>query len=316
MKCLEKIVRRVVRAGLPVAVLAFATPTLAQDLNVGSMVWDTSNPFYVNFIKGQRDAAAKLGVNLDVQNGASRLETQVAVVQQFIAQKKNLIIVVPSDAQGIVPVVKEAAAAGIPVIAANNAVAEGGKVVTFIGSSNEIFGKLQCELLIRAIGTKGNVGYILGALGTDPQVNREKGFMKCLSAYPDIKVVAKQTANWDNAQALAIAQDWLNKYPKGELAAIVDQGPEGVTGAQNAVQMGRHDVKFVLGNYPATVQKAITDDVVFGTIVEDPYNQGYLSVQYAAAWLKGEQDKVDRPTHFMNNPVVTKENAATIPPEM
>ena len=194
--------------------------------------------------------------------------------------------------------------------------AEGGEVVTFVGSSNEIFGKLQCELLIRAIGTKGNVGYILGALGTDPQVNREKGFMKCLSAYPDIKVVAKQTANWDNAQALSVVQDWLNKYPKGELAAIVDQGPEGVTGAQNAVQMGRNDVKFVLGNYPATVQKAIEDGIVFGTIVEDPYNQGYLSVQYAAAWLKGEKDKVDHPAHFMNNPVVTKENAATIPPEM
>jgi ribose transport system substrate-binding protein len=301
---------------IAVSLMALTGPVMADDFKIGSMVWDTSNPFYVNFIKGQQDAAAKLGVALDVQNGNSKLETQVAVVQQFIAQKKDLIIVVPGDAQGIVPVVKEADAAKIPVIAANNNVAEGGPVVTFVGSSNYEFGKIQCELLIQAIGENGNVGYIMGALGTDPQVNRKKGFDDCLAAHPGIKVVAEQTANWDNAQALAVVQDWLNKYPAGQLAAIVDQGPEGVTGAQNANQSGRTDVKFVLGNYPASVQKAIQNGIVFGAIVEDPYRQGYTSVEYATSWLKGEKDKVERPTHFMKNPVVTKENAATIPPEM
>ena len=212
--------------------------------------------------------------------------------------------------------VKQAVAAGIPVIAANNNVAEGVEIVTFVGSSNYDFGQLQCKLLVEAIGNAGNVGYILGALGTDPQVNREKGFTDCLQAYPDIKIVAKQTANWDNAQALAVVQDWLSKYPSGELAAIVDQGPEAVTGAQNAQQSGRSDVKFVLGNYPATVQKAIIDGIVFGTIVEDPYTQGYTSVEYAYNWLSGAQDKVERPQHYMKNPVIKKDNAASVEPEM
>lgn len=288
----------------------------AAEYKVGSMVWDTTNPFYVNFIKGQKDAAAKFGVELDVQNGNSKLETQVAVVQQFIAQKKDLIIVTPGDAQGIVPVVKQALAASIPVIAANNNVAKGPDIVTFVGSSNYDFGQLQCKLLVQAIGESGNVGYILGALGTDPQVNREKGFADCLKDHPNIKIVAKQTANWDNAQALAVVQDWLNKYPKGQLAAIVDQGPEAVVGAQNAQKTGRSDVKFVLGNYPATVQKAVIDGIVFGTIVEDPYRQGYTSVEYAFDWLSGAKDKVERPQHYMKNPVITKENAASVPPEM
>ena len=288
----------------------------AEGYKVGSMVWETGNPFYVNFIKGQQDAAAKFGIQLDVQNGNSKLETQVAVVQQFIAQKKDLIIVTPGDAQGIVPVVKQAVAAGIPVIAANNNVGTGVDIVTFVGSSNYDFGQLQCKLLVEAIGNSGNVAYILGALGTDPQVNREKGFTDCLKDYPDIKIVAKQTANWDNAQALAVVQDWLSKYPSGQLAAIVDQGPEAVTGAQNAHQSGRTDVKFVLGNYPATVQKAIIDGIVFGTIVEDPYTQGYTSIEYAYDWLSGAKDKVERPQHYMKNPVIKQDNAASVDPEM
>ena len=84
------------------------------------MVWDASIPFYANFIKGQKEAAAKYGLDLDFQNGDSKLETQVSVVEQFLSQKKNLIIVTPGDAEGIVPVIKQAEQAGVPVIAANN----------------------------------------------------------------------------------------------------------------------------------------------------------------------------------------------------
>src|ERR1700722_13152841 len=100
------------------------------------MVWDASIPFYANFIKGQKEAAAKYGLDLDFQNGDSKLETQVSVVEQFLSQKKNLIIVTPGDAEGIVPVIKQAEQSGVPVSAANNNVRHGGNIVTFVGSSN------------------------------------------------------------------------------------------------------------------------------------------------------------------------------------
>jgi ABC-type sugar transport system substrate-binding protein len=287
-----------------------------QTFHIGSMVWDASIPFYANFIKGQKEAAAKYGIDLDFQNGDSKLETQVSVVEQFLSEKKNLIIVTPGDAEGIVPVIKQAEQAGVPVIAANNNVGYGGNIVTFVGSSNYEFGKLQGKLLVDAIGTSGNVAYLLGALGTDPQVNREKGMTDFLKSYPDIHIIAKQTANWNASQALSVTQDWLSKYPSGTINAIVDQGPEGISGAQNAAQTGRSDVKFVLGNYPETIRKAIEDGIVYGTIIEDPYHQGYTSVEYAYYWLTGQKDKVDRPQHYMPNPVITKANAASVPPEM
>jgi len=287
-----------------------------QTFHVGSMVWDASIPFYANFIKGQKEAAAKYGIDLDFQNGDSKLETQVSVVQQFISEKMNLIIVTPGDAEGIVPVIKQAEQAGVPVIAANNNVGRGGNIVTFVGSSNYEFGKLQGKLLVDAIGASGQVAYVLGALGTDPQVNREKGMTDFLQSYPGIRIIAKQTANWNASQALAVIEDWLSKYPSGTINAIVDQGPEGVAGALNAAQTGRSDVKFVLGNYPETIKKAIEDGIVYGTIIEDPYHQGYTSVEYAYYWLTDQKDKVERPQHYMANPVITKANAASVPPEM
>jgi len=290
-----------------------APASAARTLKVGAMVWDTTNPFYSNFLKGMKDAGQKYGVELDIQNGQADLATQVAVVQQFITQKKDLIIVTPGDAQGIVPVIKQANAAGIPVIAANNKVAEGAEVVTFVGADDYQYGTQQGEMLVQAIGESGNVGYVLGALGTSPQVLREQGLMDVLKKHPGIKIVVKQTANWNNAQALAVVQDWLGRFPQGQLAAVLDQGFEVVSGAQWAAQNGRPEVKFLTGDFPADIKKAITDGVIWGTVDQDPYPQGFTAVEYAYFWLNGQQGKVTRPNDFLPLPIVTKGNVDQFP---
>lgn len=285
----------------------------AEPVEVGAMVWNTAIPFYSNFIKGLEEAAACFGVTLDLQNGNGELATEVAVVQQFIAQGKDAIIVTPSDVEGIVPVIVEANQAGIPVFAANNRVGAGAEIVSFIGANDVEFGRRQGEMLVNAVGETAKVGVILGALGTSAQVLREQGLTEYLADHPGIEIIEKQTANWDGAEALAVAQDWLSKHAPGEITAIIDQGPEGVTAAQWAKQNDRSDVVFLLGDYPYDVKMAITDGVVAGTVDQDPYPQGYGAVEYAYYWLTGQQDKVERPDHFLPLPIVTAENVDQYP---
>jgi ribose transport system substrate-binding protein len=277
------------------------------------MVWNTANPFYSNFIKGQQDYAKKYGIDLDLENGQGELATQVAVIQQFITQKKDLIIVTPGDVEGIVPVIKQANDAGIPVIAANNKVGAGAQVVTFVGANDYEFGKMQGQMLVNAIGEKGTVALILGALGTSAQTLREQGLDDFLKDHTGIQVITKQTADWDNAKALAVTQDWLGKYAKGDLTAIIDQGPEGVSGAQWASQNGRTDVKFLLGDYPADVKRGISSGIVYGTVDQDPTPQGQQAVEYAFWYLSGQKDKLETPNHYLPLPIVTKENVDQYP---
>lgn len=285
----------------------------SEPIEVGAMVWNTAISFYSNFIAGQEDAAACYGVDLDLQNGNGDLATEVAVIQQFIAQGKDAIIVTPSDVEGIVPVILEANKAGIPVFAANNRIGEGADVVSFIGANDVEFGRRQGEMLVSAVGEEAKVGLVLGALGTSAQVLREQGLTEYLADYPGIEIIEKQTANWDGAEALALVQDWLSKYGEGEMVAIVDQGPEGVTAAQWAQQNDRADVKFLLGDYPFDVKVAISDGVVAGTVDQDPYPQGYQAVQYAYYWLLDQQDLVEQPDHFLPLPIVTAENVDEFP---
>lgn len=286
----------------------------AKKFTIGSMIWNTTIPFYTNLIKGEQDAAKKYGMTVVIRNGEADLAKEIAVVQQFVAQKVDLILVSPSNPEGIVPAVKQANTAGIPVIEVNSTVGKGAKTVTYVGANDFTFGERQGELLVRAIGKSGNVALILGHLGVSAQILREDGLQKYLKAYPEIKIVSKQSADWDFDKALSITQNLLTKYPKGTLQAIVSQGPEGVSGARYAAKIGRTDVKFIAGDYPKDVRDAIMQGTLYGTVNQDPYPQGYRAVEVAYFWLTGQRNKVKQPHDYLPLPLITKENVAKMPP--
>jgi ribose transport system substrate-binding protein len=288
--------------------------TGGQSFSVGSMIWNTSIPFYSNLIRGEQERGEELGITVDVRNGEGDIGTEVAVIQQFVAEGVDLILVSPSDAQGIVPAIQQANEAGIPVIEVNSTVGDGAETVTYVGADDFEFGQMQGEMLKQALPEGGNVGYILGHLGVSAQILRQDGLMDALQGVDDITIVEEQSADWDNAQALAITQDWLNKHPKGELAAIIDQGPEGATAAQFAHENGREEILFMMGDYPADVKAGIEAGYIYGTVNQDPYPQGTTAVDMACLVLTGRQAEVPTPNVYLPLPIVTAENVADYPP--
>jgi ribose transport system substrate-binding protein len=292
------------------AIISFSGAAGAADtqFTVGATIFDMSIPFYANFIKGLNDGAAENGLKLLLRDGQGDPSTQVAVLQQFITEKVDIIVIVPGDAQAVVPGVAQANAANVPVISANNKVGEGASIVTFVGADDYYFGKQQGKLLVEAIGNKGNVGYLMGKLGTSAQVLRRDGLMDFLKDYPGIKIVSEISEGWDSAKALASAQDMLSRYPKGEIDAILCQGPEAVPAARFAVESGRGEVKWILGDYPQDVREAIKEGIIYGTVDQDPYPQAVEALKMARLYLSGEAGKIPAPNYFLELPLVTKDN--------
>jgi ABC-type sugar transport system substrate-binding protein len=302
-----------------VATSVIAAASAAEAANkpykLGYMIWNASVPFYSNLIKNAKETAKAEGVTIDIQSGNGDLATQISVVQQFIAQGVDMILISPSDPKGIVPVIRQATAAGIPVMAVNTEAdtTSGAQVITYVGVNDYEFGQKQGDLLAQAVGETGKVGYITGKLGTSAELARKAGLEDTLKKHPGIEIVASQAADWDNTKALAITQDYLSKYPQGSLAAIIDQGPEGVNGANFATQQGRTDVKFIMGDYPLDVRNAILKGTVYGTVDQDPSPQGVNGVKDAVLWLDGKKDAVPTPHHYLDLPIITKENADKYP---
>jgi ribose transport system substrate-binding protein len=282
------------------------------------MINDMTNPFEAALGTAQETAAKKDGMTIHVVsgnvNGSISISAEISEIEDFISEHVNLILVCPSDPNAIVPVIKKANAAGIPVIAVNSGVGSGAKVVTFIGANNYTYGVAQAELTDKALGGKGTVALLQGVLGDSPEVLRTQGFEAQMKKYPNITIVAEETDNWINSDDIADVQDLVAKYPvKGELGAIVAQGPEIYAGANWAVSHGHTGISYIGGDYTTELKASIVSGAVYGTVNQSPAEQGQLSVEYAYDWLTGHHSAVVQPISYTGLPLVTESNVATTP---
>jgi ABC-type sugar transport system substrate-binding protein len=280
---------------------------------LGVMINDTTNPFLSTMGNALSATAAKYGMKVDILNGATDNSTELSDVQDLINKHVNAILLTPSDPVAIIPGVKEANQAGIPVFALNTAIAPGGQLVTYIGDSDYQYGVAEGEMAAKAINGHGNVAILLGVLGDSPEVQRLAGIKTALAKYPGIKIATTEVDLWQNAKNLADTQDLLAKYPKGQLAAVIAQGPEMYVGAAYAAKIGRTDVKFIAGDYSTQVETGIKAGQLYGTVDQSPELEGQLGAQLAYDWLTGKKSQVPTPDDYIPLPVITAANVSQYP---
>jgi ABC-type sugar transport system substrate-binding protein len=287
------------------------------NMHIGVSVAYLSVPFYANFKLGLEDGAKQYGFTYELLGGKmGDVPTEIANFQNFIAKKFDLILSTPSG-EGIIPGIKMVNKAKIPMIEVNNKAGYGRNdvsVVTYVGGDDVEFGSLQGELVHNEFkGAKIKVAYVMGFLSSPAQVLRAKGWDQFMSNHPEYKEVARVSDDFDSAKALAVVQDLLSRFPKGQLDAVVFQGPEGGAAVDFANRSGRSEIKFFSGDYPADVRQLIHDGKMTGTVDQDPYPQAYHAMEMAYYYLKGQESKIKKP-FYIALPLVTKDNAKSVPP--
>jgi ABC-type sugar transport system substrate-binding protein len=305
--------------GVAVATSASANAKTARPASsfvIGSVINDLSNPFLSTMGKAEQAAGAKAGVTVHVVSGSSSgtisISTQISEIQQFVSQKVNAILVTPSDPKAIVPAIKLANQAGIPVFAVNSTVGSGAKTVTFVGDNDYQYGVQEAKLVAQAIHGKGDVALLEGVLGDSPEVLRTNAIEATLKKYPKIKIVTKMVDAWTNPQNITDVQNLLSKYGKTGLAAVVAEGPEMYAGAELARSKGDTSTKFIAGDYSKQVQQAIEKGALYGTVDQSPATEGQMGVQYALDYLKGQKSKIKTPQAYIPLPLITKANVHKI----
>jgi ABC-type sugar transport system substrate-binding protein len=300
--------------GPGVATAAKVRSAASSNIVIGSVINDLTNPFLATMGKAEQSEAKKLGVTIHVVsgnvNGSISISQQVAEVEQFISRKVNMILVTPSDPSAIVPVIKKANAAGIPVMAVNTEVGPGAKVITFVGDNDYQYGVDEGKLVAQALHGKGNVALLLGVLGDSPEVLRTEGIKATLKQYPGIHIVTSLVDNWVNSTNIADVQDLMTKYHGNSLNAVVAEGPEMYAGAEYARSHGERSWVFIAGDYSTEVKAAIESGDVFGTVDQSPETEGVLAVQFAVDWLTGKKALVKTPADYIPLPLVTRANVA------
>ena len=297
--------------------MEFMAGMAPADKRIGVSVAYLKVPFYANFKTGLEDGAKQFGFTYDLLDGNSGdVATELANLQNFVAQKYDLILLTPSG-EGIIPGIKQVNDAGIPIIEVNNRAGFGRddvKVLTYVGGDDVEFGALQGALVNNHFkGKPAKVAYVMGFPSSPAQVLRAQGWDQFRAEHPEYVEIARVTDDFDSAKALAVVQDLLSRFPKGQIDAIVMQGPEGGSAVDFAQRTGRDEVQFFSGDYPADIRQLIHDGKIAGTVDQDPYPQAYHAMEMAYFHFMGKESEIKKP-YFIDLPLITKENAASVSP--
>ena len=248
-----------------------------------------TNAFTIAVGKGAQEKAAELGVTLDILDGKQDQATQTSQIEQCISSGYDGILVEPVSVDGIVPAVKEANEAGVPVITVVQTMSGQDEYAkAYRGGNDTNAGELQMQSVVDLLDGKGSIAVLYGPMGSDGQLARKAGYDKVLEKYPDVKVEFAETANWVTEEALSLVENWLSTGT--EINAIVAQNDGMAMGALKAVEdAGLQDKIIVVGvDAVDDALQAIADGRLTGTISQDAPGQGGLGVQAMVDFLDGK----------------------------
>jgi inositol transport system substrate-binding protein len=246
-----------------------------------------------------REAAEKkakeLGVELTMVDGKDDPNVQLGQVENFVAQGMDAIIVVPVNTDATAPLTKACFDAKIPLIAVNRNFKSENDYTCYVGSNSIDAGVYQMEYIGEKLGGKGNIVIMRGADGHEAAANRTAGNYKVLKEkYPDIKVLAEDTASWDRAKGMALAETWLQKYGD-KINAFVCNNDEMAIGAIKAIANAGLTGKILTAGVDCTPDALaeLKKGTLSFTVFQDPNGQGAGAVQAAYDIVNGKTvDKI------------------------
>jgi ribose transport system substrate-binding protein len=210
---------------------------------IGVTVYDMSS--FITAGKEGMDTYAKANnIELLWNSANNDVSTQASQVDSLINQGVDAIIVVPAQADSLGPQVASAKAKNIPLLAVNAAL-ESKDLSGNVQPDDVAAGAQEMQMMADRLGGRGNIVVLQGPLGGSGEINRGKGIDQVLAKYPDIKVLAKDTANWKRDEAVNKTKNWISSFGP-QINGVVSQNDDMGLGALQALkEAGRTDVPIV-----------------------------------------------------------------------
>jgi ribose transport system substrate-binding protein len=279
----------------------------------------TTHVFWKSVHAGALRAARELG-HVEIQWKGALLENdregQINVMQDFVAQGVDGIVLAPLDSSALVPSVVNAQRAGIPTVIFDSALADESVTVSYVATDNHHGGALAAREIGNRLHGKGNVILLRYNVGSESTEQREQGFLDTMRAeFPDIKILSdNQYSGTTPLEAQNKALELCNQFGDrlDGIFAVCEPNTMGVLGALEQERLAGK-VQFVGFDPGPQLVQALADKKIHGLVLQDPVAMGYQSVKTLVAHLRGEKVQKRIPTgevmatpENMNNPEIRK----------
>ncbi len=292
----------------------FATAATAETMTIGITQNNVGVDSYQTTYERAFIAAAEANPDVEVVvlDAGGDVARQIAQMEDLIQQEVDAIIIWPTNGEAVIPAVRKAHNAGIPVVVTNANIAEQGFefVASFSGPDNITQGARSAELMCdkfkeMGIETEARVVQISGQPGYTTAIERQKGFDDRLpEVCPDVTLVETQPGDWNREKSQQVMEAFLVKYDDidGVYAGDDNMG----VGALNAAKAaGREGIIFVGATNFAVGYDAMAAGDYWGSIYQSPVDDAEAALQTAIDILNGDELPF---LNYFDTPKITQDN--------
>ena len=260
----------------------------ADGETIALLTKNQTNPFFAAERLGGEEAAQEMGVKLIkfIPTQPDSIPEQMSEIDDVIQRKPSAIVMVPVDYKAMVPGIERINAAGIPLVNVTDRSA-GGKFVSFVGANDYNIAKATGLELLKAMGGKGTVIILEGVPGALTSMDRLRGFKDAIEAYPKVRLVASQPANYQRLQAMQVMDNLLQAHPNvdgimasndamatGALDALDDAGHQalvvGINGTPEAIDAIKSGKMLASGDYDGFLQGCVGTMIAIRAVRHEP----------------------------------------------
>lgn len=274
---------------------------------IGVVVFGRSNPFFDEVMRGVHDKSDELksyGITTIIRRVDFNVRAQLDAIDELVAEGMSGLVLAPYNDQAICDKINELNEAHIPVVTVNTDI-DGSERMAYVGSDYYRGGSIAAGLF--ALSTSGDIslGIITGSDNVLCHTERIRGLQSTLAeSYPRIRVNDILENHDDEIESYTVTKQLLDEHP--EIGALFFTAAGIYGGCKAVAESGLHPRIITFDEVPTTLE-LIEKGTVLATISQQPYKQGYHSLDILFEYLTSGIFPEDE-LQYVEHSIIIREN--------
>jgi ribose transport system substrate-binding protein len=281
----------IVTASALIAGAALGPQAFAQDKKTLAFVVNVPADFWTIARRGTEKAQKELP-NYKIEfyiPGEMSAAAQKKILEDLLAKGVAGVAISPVNPDNSTDILNQVASKA--ALFTQDADAPKSNRLMYIGTDNVAAGRQAGELMKKALPDGGKAMLFVGTMDAANARERVQGIKEAIAG-TKIEIVDIRTDGGDQAKAKANAEDTLTKYPDMDL--LVGLWAYNTPQIYNAVKAADKGGKIKIVGFDEDQQtlKGISEGVIEGTVVQQPYEFGYQSMIKLAKYIDGDKSVI------------------------
>ena len=272
-----------------VLILGCSSKEKAEKPKIAVVVSTLNNSWFVMLAESAAGNARKLGYEAKIFDSQNNPAIESDNFENLISSGYDAILLNPTDSDGSISSILKAKTAGIPVFCMDREVNADDAATSQILSDN-YSGCVSIGIeFVKELKEKGNYVEIIGLVGDNNTWARSKGFHSVVDKFPNLKMVAQQSGNFDRTKAMEVLETIMQANP--DIDAVFCGNDAMAMGAFQALQAAGKEYKVKIFGFDGAgdVIEKIREKKIVATGMQFPKVMAQTAAQFADEYFKGRK---------------------------